>query len=113
MARDERGQVVPLVAVLLVVVGALAIGLVRVADRVAGVAAAQSAADATALAAVTGGHEGADEVARANGAVLTAYEERDDVVTVTVRRDDATATASARWVPIDGTAADPATGPDP
>ena len=49
-ARDERGQVVPLAAVLLVVAGVLALGVVRVARTAAEAAQAQAAADAAALA---------------------------------------------------------------
>jgi Flp pilus assembly protein TadG len=98
MAPDERGQVVPLAAVLLVVAGVLALGLVRVARTAAGMAAAQSAADAAALAAVSGGEAVAIEVAGANEAQVTSYTETGEVVTVTVRRGCCSATASARWV---------------
>lgn len=98
-AGRERGQVVPLVAALLVVAGVIALGLVRVA-RVAGdVAAAQTAADAAALAGVTGGEAAARAVATANGGVLVEYAEHGDVVTVAVRRGCCTAEASAAWTP--------------
>lgn len=60
---------------------------------------ARTAADAAALAGVSGGRGGATELARANGAVLIAWSESGDEVTVTVRVGDRTATARATDAP--------------
>lgn len=97
MRSDERGQVVPLAAVALVLAGALALGVVRVARAVGDQAAADAAADAAALAAVHGGEPAARRVAEANGAVVVDYRERGRVVTVRIRRGRSTSEASASW----------------
>jgi Flp pilus assembly protein TadG len=97
MRSSERGQVVPLAAVALVLAGVVALGLVRVANAAGGQAAAEAAADAAALAAVHGGAPAASRVAEANGAVVLDYVERGAVVTVRVRRGCCTARASATW----------------
>ncbi|MBX3314613.1 MAG: hypothetical protein KF906_09870 [Actinobacteria bacterium] len=102
---DERGQIVPVAAVLLVLAGALALGLVTVARAVGEQAAAEATADAAALAAVHGGASAAERVAAANGAVVVDYRERDSVVTVEIRRGRCTARASATWAPTPGRSA--------
>lgn len=59
---------------------------------------AMAAADAAALAGVTGGRPAAEQLAAANGAVLVAWDERTGsgvVVTVTVDVDGRRATAAA------------------
>lgn len=99
--QDQRGQVVPLAAVMLLVMGALALGLVRLAATASDVAAVQAAADAAALAGVDGGEAGARRLAAANGAELVEYRERGEVVSVVVRRDGVTARASAAWTPLE------------
>ncbi|MCB0978577.1 MAG: hypothetical protein KDB02_14080 [Acidimicrobiales bacterium] len=91
---------VPLVAVALLFAAVGALGLVRVAAAVLEREAAQSAADAAALAAVTGGESAAREVAVANDATVVEYREVDEVVTVVVRRGRSTARASASWRPL-------------
>jgi len=103
---DQRGQVVPLAAVLLLLGGVLALGLIRVAATASDLAGAQAAADAAALAAVRGGRDAAGRVAADNDAELVDYRERGEVVTVVVRRRGVEARASASWssvpVPDDG-----------
>lgn len=98
----ERGQVVPLLAVALVLSGVLAVGLVRVAVAASGRAAAQAAADAAALAGAAEGLAAAERVAADNGAAVVSYRSDDADVTVVVRRGRHRATATARW---DATAA--------
>lgn len=93
--RSARGQATPLWAVVIVLAALLLVPsglLVR-----AGVerAQARSAADAAALAGALDGEGAARSVARANGARLTAYEERHDLVEVTVVVGDREATARA------------------
>lgn len=96
----DRGQAVPLVAGLLVVLAgaALLLGLVTgvLVDR----ARAQTAADAAALAAAAGTDADAAALASANGAVLEAVTRDGDEVEVAVRvgRVRATARAAATLV---------------
>ncbi len=94
---DQRGQAVPMVAAMLVLVGLLGVGLVRVAAASAGRSATQAAADAAALAGAADGRDAAARLARRNGAELTSYEEVDLDVVVVVRRGRFTARARARW----------------
>jgi len=96
-SHDQRGQAVPLVAAMLVLVGVLGAGLVHVAAAEARRASAQAAADAAALAGAADGEDAARAVAEANGAELTSYQEIDLDVVVTVRRGDVRATARGRW----------------
>lgn len=56
---------------------------------------AQTAADAAALAGLDGGPSAASRLAARHGAQVIAWSERGDVVTVTVRLGDTTATARA------------------
>jgi Flp pilus assembly protein TadG len=60
---------------------------------------AQSAADAAALGGVTGGVDVATGLAERHGATLVSYVDDGDRVTVIVRVDDSTATASASDAP--------------
>jgi hypothetical protein len=101
--RAQRGQAVPLVAALLLVVALMGAGLVRVAAASSARAATQAAADAAALAGANDGREAAERLARRNGATLVHYEEIELDVVVTVRRGRFTARARARWT---ATAAD-------
>jgi len=96
-SRDQRGQTVPLIAAMLVLVGVLGAGVVHVAAAEARRSAAQAAADAAALAGAADGEEAARAVAEANGAVLTSYVEIDLDVVVAVRRGDVRASARGRW----------------
>lgn len=97
--RQSRGQVVPLVAVALLVAGLVGMGVVRLAAAAARQSAAQAAADAAALAGAAEGPEVAEAVADANeGRILTYRREGADVV-VSIERRGHRATARARWVP--------------
>jgi outer membrane lipoprotein SlyB len=60
---------------------------------------AQSAADAAALGGVTGGVDLATGLAERHGATLVSYVDNGDRVTVIVRLDGSTATASATDLP--------------
>ena len=91
----DRGQVVPLVAALLVVVAAVAMGVARVGTAVVTRAQARTAADAAALAGAVEGETAAREVSEANGGRLEAFERLGDEAQVTVRVGDARATARA------------------
>lgn len=72
-------------AVVLAELGGLAVSRAR----------ARSAADAAALAGAVEGRSGADEVARANGAVLASFEAQGQMVEVVIELDGATARARA------------------
>jgi hypothetical protein len=83
--RGEHGQTVPLMALVLVALGLLAVFVARVGGRTTEQAATRTAADAAALAGVRGGRDEADIYAAANGAQLVAYDEDDDEVIVRVK----------------------------
>jgi hypothetical protein len=99
-ARPQQGQVVPLVAVVLVLAALLGVGLVRVAAASSTRAAAQAAADASALAGAADGEAAARRLAAANDARLTAFRVVADDVVVTVERAGVRAQARARWSPV-------------
>lgn len=82
-------------ALFVAVLGALVSFGGHVTDRTR----AQSAADAAALAGVTGGVGVATGLAERHGATLVSFVDHGDRVTVTVRLDDSTATASATDAP--------------
>lgn len=96
-ARGAGGQVVPLLAALLLVTGLVGVGLVELAATASRRAAATAAADAAALAGAAEGRPAAAVVARENGARLLAYREVGADVTVTVERRGVRASARARW----------------
>lgn len=92
----EGGQVLPLVALaLLIAAGALVVlaHLGRVASERAH---AQTAADAAALAGVLEGRAAAEELAEANGAELVSFAVDGRDVQVVVEREGVRATARAR-----------------
>lgn len=91
----ERGQTLPLLVLVVVVAAGLIAGVVKLGTNAAQRAAAQTAADAAALAGAVDGEAAARDLARANGAELVDFDERDDGVVVTVRRGRATARARA------------------
>lgn len=99
----QRGQVVPLLAVALVLFGVVALGLVRLSATVTHRSAAQAAADAAALAGAVDGPHAAQEVATANDAQVVDYVDDGGEVQVTVERRGVRATARAQWEPIDST----------
>lgn len=82
-----------LAVVVIAALSVVAVGLFgrRIIDR----GRAQTAADAAALAATAGGNFAAQRLATANGAVLVAYAESGDVVTVVVEVNGERATARA------------------
>jgi hypothetical protein len=93
----ERGQVLPLVAAVLVLAGALTLVVARLSGAAVDRARARTAADAAALAGAAEGEVAARSVAAANGGDLVSYRPigRSDVEVV-VRLARATATARAR-----------------
>lgn len=95
--HPQRGQVVPILAVVLVVAGLVAAGLVSLAAADARRARSQAAADAVALAGAADGRAAAEEVAAANRGRIVRYRVIDLDVVVTVERRGVTATARARW----------------
>lgn len=91
----ERGSVVPIVALLALAIGGLAVGVGRVgADAVAS-ARARAAADAAALAGAAEGEAAARRLAEANGGDLLHYEAEGAEVQVEVVVGGARATARA------------------
>jgi Flp pilus assembly protein TadG len=98
-AAGDEGQLLPLMAVVMVMVALMAVGLVRFGVGVADRARARTAADAAALAGARDGEDMAGRVAQDNGAELRSYVSRDHRVEVTVRvgESEATARAELRW----------------
>lgn len=99
---SDRGSALPVIAGVLVLVGLCGLGLTRLGVAVTDSARARTAADAAALAAVSGGEPAARALAAANGARLVRCVCAGDPVEVTVVVDsvngdvEATARASAR-----------------
>ena len=107
LLRDDRGQVVPLVAVALVILGAAAYGLTAVGVVLVDRATARTAADAVALELAAHGDDGAaHEIATANGAEVVRVQWDGPTVEVEVRVGRVTARARASsavdWVPPQG-----------
>lgn len=95
---SDRGQVVPLMAVaLVVVVGSLTV-VVRISGLLDAAARARTAADAAALAGAAAGEEEARAVAAANGGELLEYQRSGLVVVVVVRVGPAAHEARAEAV---------------
>jgi hypothetical protein len=99
MEHGERGSVLPLLAVILVVTATLVLAVGRLGEAAVARAHARTAADAAALAGAAEGRGAATETAAANGARLLAFEPRAHTVRVTVAWGDARATASATSEP--------------
>ena len=93
--KRERGQVAPLVAVLIVAAGFFCLIVVRFGVAAIQRADARSAADAAALAGAAAGRSAADELAAANDGHVIRYETEGRDVTLRVARADAAATAKA------------------
>lgn len=93
-AGRERGSAAPLLALLVVLAGALVLGMGRVGGVAVASARARTAADAAALAGAADGRDAASTVAAANGARMVRFQELglDTRVVVQVGR----AMASAR-----------------
>lgn len=92
----QDGQVVPVIAVALVLAAALGLGLVHLAAVAARQAATQAAADAVALAAASGGEADARRVADANEARIVVIDLGPGEAQVTVEKGRHRATARAR-----------------
>jgi len=100
--RRTQGQVVPIVAGILMLVAVLGLGLAHVGERALAHAQAQNAADAAALAAAQDQSGSARQVAQrlavANDAQLVTLEHFGSTVVVTVRHNHVQARAAARLV---------------
>lgn len=99
MAPRSRGQVAPLLCLLVVVVGGLVIGLGRLGQQAVARAAAQTAADAAALAGAAEGEDTARTVAHDNGGRLVSFRQLGSLTEVTVVVGRARATARAERLP--------------
>ncbi|HUF32327.1 MAG TPA: M15 family metallopeptidase [Acidimicrobiales bacterium] len=91
----ERGSVVPLVALVVLLVGGLCAGVARSGVDAVTAARVRTAADAAALAGAAAGERAAVEAARANGAEVVAHRREGREVEVTVRLAGFEATARA------------------
>ena len=94
-ARGDRGQVLPLVAVMVVLIAGAALLIAQVGGLVDERARARTAADAAALAGAAEGRDAAVELASANGATLERFEVRGSDTYVEVRVGRARAAAQA------------------
>ena len=92
----QRGQVLPLLTVVMVAAIALAVVLVRLGGQIVDRARAQTAADAAALAGAGGGEDAARATAARNDAEIESFVIRDGQVEVVVRVADRRASARAR-----------------
>ncbi len=92
----DRGQVLPLMALVILVGMAAALAMARLGVEVVDRARARTAADAAALAGVEGGRDAADAAARANGGRVVRFVARDGATEVEVRVGGAEATSRAR-----------------
>ena len=96
---DQGGQVLPLMTVVIVVVGAVCVVLGRIGGAAVARAQAVTAADAAALAGAAGGREAAAAAAGWNGGLLVGYEEIGTETRVRVELGGARAGARARREP--------------
>lgn len=99
MRSREHGQTTPLVAVVVLVAGLMALGLARMGGHALDLERAATAADAAALAGVAEGKVGAADVASRNGARLVSFTDLGTDVMVVVQVGQARAAARARTVP--------------
>jgi len=95
-AQSDRGQLLPLYALVVVVACVAMLLVVRLGVTASHRAHARTAADAAALAGAAEGRDAAEQVAAANGAVLESFEVDGDDVEVRVRVDTSHARARAR-----------------
>lgn len=93
---DERGQVLPLVAVVVMVAGLACVAIGRLGHAAVTRAQAATAADAAALAGVAAGASAARAAAASNGGRLVSFEQKGADARAEVRVDEAGATARAR-----------------
>jgi len=94
--EEEAGQIMPLVALMIVVMGVGCLALGRIGGAAVARAQAVTAADAAALAGAADTREAATSAARWNGARLVSYEDLGTDVRTTVELGGARATARAR-----------------
>lgn len=94
--RHERGSVAPLMAVAVLLVGAMVMAVARLGEAATSRAAARTAADASALAGAAEGRDAAQDLAAANGAQLVEFHQVATDTWVKVRVGDAEAVARAR-----------------
>lgn len=94
--HPQRGQLLPLVAVVIALAGVACLLVGRLASAAVDRARAQTAADAAALAGAAVGQSAASDVAVANGARLLHYERAGPDARVVVEVGAARATARAR-----------------
>jgi uncharacterized membrane protein len=93
--EDERGQVLPLAAGIVVLAAAAMLLVVHLGRAANERAQARTAADAAALAGAAEGRDAAEAIAVANHAVIESYVELADGVQLSVRLGAARATARA------------------
>lgn len=98
MQRDQDGHALAMVVVVLTVLAVIAVGLARLGARAADLSRARVAADASALAAASGGLDAGRRLAAVNHAEVVQITETAEVVRVTVRVGDMTAAAAATLV---------------
>jgi hypothetical protein len=98
MQGSERGQVLPLMAIVIVVAVTVLSLAVRVSERLDEAARARTAADAAALAGAAAGETEARAVAHANGGQIIDYRVLGQTVVVVVRIGSATREATAEAV---------------
>jgi len=96
MKKDERGSVLPLVAVAVVLMGAIVVLVGRLGTAATDRAAARAAADAAALAGAADGEGAARDLAAANGAEVTRFEATATDAVVEVKLGTARAVGRAR-----------------
>ena len=94
--KQERGSVLPLVAVGILVAGGAVLLLGRIGTAAVDRASARTAADAAALAGAAEGRSGAMSVASANGGHVISYREQGSDTEVSVAVGQARAVARAR-----------------
>jgi len=98
-SHGQRGQATPLVLAVVAVVVVMLMGAARFGGRVVAQEQAQAAADAAALAGVSGGRPAADRLATVNGGELLAFAFDGLTAQATVRVGEAVATARATRAP--------------
>jgi hypothetical protein len=94
--RDERGSILPFIALAMVLAGVSIVLLARVGSAATARAGARNAADAAALAGAAEGRAAAVALAEANGAELLPYEDIGLDTLVRVRLGPAEASGRAR-----------------
>ena len=96
MRGDERGSVLPLMVVAVLLMGAIVVLIGRLGAAATDRAGARAAADAAALAGAADGEDSARALAAANGAEVIRFEVKGADALVEVRRGGARAVGRAR-----------------